>query len=67
MFDHLKEINLSYCAHMKQAMVYYAHLQICATKLLIHAVIPDAFPSDVSSRLQKLNEEMQRAKKTNSQ
>ena len=60
MFDHLKKTDLSYCAHMKQALGYSRRLQICVVKLLLHAIVPNLYTSDVSSEINNLNKEMHR-------
>ena len=58
MFDHLKETGLSYFAHMRQALGYFACLQLCAIKVLAHAFLPFLFTKDASDEICRLHKEM---------
>ena len=58
MSDHLRETELSYFAHMKQALSYYARLQTCAIKVFMHAFLPDTFVKDASGEICRLHKEM---------
>ena len=58
MFDHLRKTDLSYFAHMKQALKYSMRLQQCAIKVFIHAFLPDKYTNDASSEICRLHEEM---------
>ena len=51
MFDHLKETGLSYRSHMKQALGYYARIQVVAAKVFVHSVWPDLFVKDASNEI----------------
>jgi len=58
MFDHLKETNLSYIAHMRQALSYFACIQLCAIKVFIHAFVPSLYTKDASDEICRLHKEM---------
>ena len=63
MFDHLKETGLSYRSHMKQALGYYARIQVAAAKVFVHSVWPDLFVKDASDEICRLHKEMHGEKK----
>ena len=58
MSKHLRETNLTYAAHMRQALGYFACFQLCAIKVLVHAVVPDLFTKDASNEICRLYKEM---------
>jgi len=58
MFDHLRETDLSYFAHMQLAVSYSARLQVCAAKVLAHAFLPFLFTKDASDEICRLHKEM---------
>ncbi len=66
MFKHLQETSLSYFAHMRQALGYFRCLQLCAIKVLVHAIAPDMFTKDASDEICRLHKEMhgEKTKKT---
>ena len=63
MFKHLQETGLSYFAHMHQALRYFVCIQLCAIKVLIHAVLPDIYTKDASNEICRLHKEMHGGKK----
>ncbi len=66
MFKHLQETGLSYWAHMRQALIYFACIQMCAIKVFVHAFWPDLFTKDASNEICRLHKEMHGdTKKTN--
>lgn len=58
MFKHLHETDLTYIAHMRQALGYFGCIQLCAIKVLVHAVVPDLFTKDASDEICRLHKEM---------
>ena len=58
MFDHLRETDQTYMAHMRQALHYTARLQLCAIKVFAHAWLPNMFTKDASNEISRLYKEM---------
>lgn len=54
--NHLKENNLTYFQHLKQAMGYFAKIQIAAICVFIHAFIPFLFECTASKIIKYLAE-----------
>ena len=54
---HLKNNNLTYLQHLKQALGYFAEIQVAAICVLIHAVLPFLFEGTASRIIKKLAEE----------
>ena len=54
MFKHLKEKNLSYVGHFKQAIGYFLVIQKAAVCVLLHAIFPDLFPTTASGIIKNL-------------
>jgi len=53
---HLKENNLTYFQHFKQAMGYYAAIQTAAFCVFVHAFVPSLFECTASKIIKKLAE-----------
>jgi len=53
---HLKENNLTYFQHFKQAFGYYVKIQTAAFYVFVHAILPPLFECTASKIIIKLAE-----------
>tara|TARA_R110002051_G_scaffold321113_1_gene407906 strand:- start:542 stop:721 length:180 start_codon:yes stop_codon:yes gene_type:complete len=58
MIEHLKENNISYCAHFKKATHIGIRMMVSGLCCCIHAFVPFAFTDTASDTIKKINEEI---------
>ena len=54
---HLENNNLTYFQHLKQALGYFAAIQLAAICVLVHSIFPFLFEGTASNIIKKLAEE----------
>jgi len=59
MIQHLKEINMSYSAHLKHALGLFWRLKQAELALFIHAFIPFLFEHTASDIVRELNRDFE--------
>tara|TARA_B100000214_G_scaffold328412_1_gene267538 strand:+ start:474 stop:677 length:204 start_codon:yes stop_codon:yes gene_type:complete len=63
-FNHLNDADMSYGAHLRQAMRYYVLAQRAALCLFLHALWPDIYTDTASSIINDLSKEFLEKKNT---